>query len=86
MQAAIKLPEVGVDSATEMVVSFWFADEGEEVLEGDRIVEILAGPVTFDVPAPTTGRLVEHRMVEDDVVHSGDILGLLETDDDTTEE
>lgn len=86
MQAAILLPEVGVDSATEMVVSFWFADEGEEVLEGDRIVEILAGPVTFDIPAPTNGRLVEHRLVEDDVVRSGDILGLLETEDDTTEE
>ena len=86
MQAPIVLPDVGIETGTEMVVSFWFADEGEEVLEGDRLVEILAGPVTFDISAPTTGRLVQVRLAEDDVVHTGDILGLVETDEEVAEE
>ena len=86
MQAPIVLPDVGIETGTEMVVSFWFAEQGEEVLEGDRLVEILAGPATFDISAPTTGRLVQVRLVEDDVVHTGDILGLVETEEEVAEE
>ena len=82
MQSPVVLPEIGVEPETEMVVSIWFAEEGEEVLEGDRIVEILAGSVTFDVPAPATGRLIDVRLVEEDIVHTGDILALVETDDE----
>ena len=82
MQAPVVLPELGVDASTEMLVSFWFADEGEVVLEGDRLVEILAGSVTIDVPAPANGRLVELRVAEEDVVRSGDVLALLETDEE----
>ncbi len=82
MQTPVILPELGVDAATEMVVSFWFAEEGEDVLEGDRLVEILAGQVTFDVPAPQSGRLVAVRVAEDDSVRCGDVLALLETEDE----
>ncbi len=84
MQAPVILPEIGIDAGTEMMVSFWFAEEGEDVLEGDRLVEILAGSVTFDVPAPASGRLVEIRAVEEDAVRSGDLLALLQTDDEET--
>jgi pyruvate/2-oxoglutarate dehydrogenase complex dihydrolipoamide acyltransferase (E2) component len=82
MQCPVILPEVTIERGTEMLVSFWFADEGEEVLEGDRLVEILAGPVTFDVPAPISGRLVEIRAVETDAVRSGDLLALVETNEE----
>ena len=85
MQAPVILPELGIDRGTEMCVSFWFAEEGEEVLEGDRLVEILAGSVTFDVPAPQSGRLVEVRVAEEDPVRSGDVLALVETDDEEGE-
>jgi pyruvate dehydrogenase E2 component (dihydrolipoamide acetyltransferase) len=68
-----------------MYVSFWFAEEGEEVLEGDRLVEILAGSVTFDVPAPLSGRLVEVRVAEEDAVRCGDVLALLETEVEDSE-
>ena len=85
MQAPVILPDVRVETETEMFVSFWFAEEGEEVLEGDRLVEILAGSVTFDVPAPLSGRLVEVRVAEEDAVHCGDVLALVETEDEAAE-
>ena len=85
MQSEVTLPEIRVEPETEMYVSFWFADEGEEVLEGDRLVEILAGSVTFDVPAPWSGRLVELRVAEEDAVHCGDVLALVETEDEDPE-
>jgi pyruvate/2-oxoglutarate dehydrogenase complex dihydrolipoamide acyltransferase (E2) component len=78
MQAPVILPDVALERGTEMFVSFWFADEGEEIFEGDRLVEILAGPVTFDIPVPITGRLLEIRAVEADAVRSGDLLALVE--------
>jgi pyruvate/2-oxoglutarate dehydrogenase complex dihydrolipoamide acyltransferase (E2) component len=82
MQAPVILPKVAVERGTEMFVSFWFAQVGEEVFEGDRLVEILAGPVTFDVPAPASGRLVEIRAAEEDVVQCGDLLALVETEEE----
>ena len=85
MQAPVTLPDVRVETETEMFVSFWFAEEGEEVLEGDRLVEILAGSVTFDVPVPASGRLVELRVAEEDAVHCGDVLALVEVQDDDSD-
>lgn len=82
MQAPVFLPKVAVQHDTEMYVSFWFAEEGDEVFEGDRLVEILAGPVTFDVPAPASGRLIEIRAAEEESVQSGDLLALLETEEE----
>ena len=80
MQVEVTLPKLEFEPGTELTVSFWFVENGDEVLEGDRLVEILAGPITFDVPSPVAGRLVELRAVEDDVVQCGNVLAVLETD------
>jgi pyruvate/2-oxoglutarate dehydrogenase complex dihydrolipoamide acyltransferase (E2) component len=82
MHASVILPKIALERDTEMFVSFWFAEEGEVVFEGDRLVEILAGPVTFDVPAPASGRLVQIRAAEEDCVHCGDLLAVVETKDE----
>jgi pyruvate/2-oxoglutarate dehydrogenase complex dihydrolipoamide acyltransferase (E2) component len=74
---AVILPDLGTGPDEPIIVSHWFASRGEEVWEGDRLVEVLVGPATFDVPAPTTGRLAEIRGREDDHVRPGAVLGLL---------
>jgi 2-oxoglutarate dehydrogenase E2 component (dihydrolipoamide succinyltransferase) len=81
MRAPVLLPDVGVEDRTKLCVSCWFVETGDEVLEGDRLVEILAGAVTFDVPAPAAGRLAEICAFEEDPVRAGDILAYLETDE-----
>lgn len=75
MRADIILPELG---ATPIVLSLWFADPGDLVFEGDRLVEVLAGGATFDVPSPATGRLVEMRVLPDDQLRPGQVLGVVE--------
>ncbi|QEH33134.1 branched-chain alpha-keto acid dehydrogenase subunit E2 [Aquisphaera giovannonii] len=75
--AAVTVPDLGTGPDTPIVVSYWFASRGETVWEGERLVEVLVGPATFDVPAPATGRLVEIRAREDDQVLPGDLLGRL---------
>lgn len=72
---AVTLPDLGTGPDLPIVVSHWYSAPGEEVLEGDRLVELLVGPATFDVPAPTTGRLMEIREEEDNRVVPGVVLG-----------
>jgi pyruvate/2-oxoglutarate dehydrogenase complex dihydrolipoamide acyltransferase (E2) component len=78
MQAPILLPELG---AAPVVLSVWFADPGEFVYEGDRLVEVLVAGATFDVPAPATGRLIEKRALPNDPLTTGQVLGMVEADE-----
>ena len=80
---AVILPHLGTGPDVPIIVSHWFAARGEEVWEGDRLVEVLVGPAaTFDVPAPVTGRLAEIREREDDRVAPGAVLGLVAATED----
>ena len=81
---AVTLPELGTSAGCTIVVSHWYTAAGREVLEGERLVELLVGPATFDVPAPATGRLVEICEDEDNFVPSGAILGWVSASDEET--
>jgi pyruvate/2-oxoglutarate dehydrogenase complex dihydrolipoamide acyltransferase (E2) component len=80
--AAVILPDLGTSPDTPIVVSYWFAARGKQVWEGERLVEVLVGPATFDVPAPATGRLAEIRVREDDQVEPGGLLGYVAIHDE----
>ena len=77
MQAAIILPELG---AGPVVLSLWFAEPGDEVYQGDRLVEVLVSGATFDVPAPLTGRLTQRLALPDDPLVPGQVLGVVEAE------
>jgi pyruvate/2-oxoglutarate dehydrogenase complex dihydrolipoamide acyltransferase (E2) component len=79
---AVVLPDLGTGPDEPIVVSHWFASRGDEVWEGDRLVEVVVGPATFDVPAPITGRLAEIRERVEDRVAPGTVLGLLAVRED----
>ena len=80
--AAVILPDLGTGPDVPILVSYWYASPGELVWEGERLVEVLAGPATFDVPAPATGRLVKILGREDDRVTPGSVLGLVAPSDE----
>jgi len=63
------------------VLSVWFAEEGERVYEGDRVIEVLVDGATFDVLAPATGRLVEKRVIPNDMLSTEQILGMVEAEE-----
>jgi pyruvate/2-oxoglutarate dehydrogenase complex dihydrolipoamide acyltransferase (E2) component len=74
---AIILPDVG---AAPVVLSIWFADPGDVVFEGDRLVEVLVGGATFDVSSPATGRLVEKQARRNQPLTPGQVLGFVEVE------
>jgi len=78
---AVTLPDLGTGPGAPIVVSHWFARPGEAVWEGERLVEVVVGPSSFDVPSPATGQLAEVRCREDDPAWPGSILGIVAVDD-----
>jgi pyruvate/2-oxoglutarate dehydrogenase complex dihydrolipoamide acyltransferase (E2) component len=71
----ILLPDLG---ASPVTLSVWFVEVGQEVYEGDRLVEVLVDGATFDVAAPCSGTLVEKTAFNEDVLTPGQTLGTIE--------
>ena len=85
MRIEVELHEIEA-GAGEATICSWYVDEDDEVEEGEDLVELLADEVTFSVLAPATGKLVEILAQEGDVVKVGDILAILETEEEEEEE
>lgn len=71
------VPECGV-VAMPLEISLWLVPEGASVLDGERVVELLAGGGTIDLEAPVTGRLLRHLVDEDEPVTPGMPIALFE--------
>jgi len=59
-------------------VSLWLVPEGADVLEGDRVVELLAGGAIIDLESPVTGRLATQWADEDEEVFPGMVIAEFE--------
>ena len=67
-------------SGNEIVrISGWLIDEGDLVIAGDLVVELLIPGLTIDIIADTTGRLTEILRPVDSAVQVGDVIGWLES-------
>lgn len=86
MRVEVELPEVEGNNGDEATVSFWYVEEDEEVEEGEDIAEMITEKTTFNVTAPVSGRLVEIFAQEGDVVKIGDIMAILETEDEESDD
>lgn len=86
MRVEVELPEAEGHTGDEATVSFWYVEEDEEVEKGEDIVEMITEKTTFNITAPVSGRLVEILAQEGDVIKVGDIMAILETEDEEEEE
>jgi len=77
----VKVPDVSDEEneVEEVTVSYWLVDEGDEVKEGDDLVEVVTDKADFRIPAPADGKLAEKKAEEDDVVNVGDVIAVIET-------
>ena len=62
------------DGMEEATINYWYHEEGDEVVVGDELVEIISEVGTFTISAPTGGILGEVYFSEGDSVSVGDIL------------
>jgi pyruvate/2-oxoglutarate dehydrogenase complex dihydrolipoamide acyltransferase (E2) component len=73
----VLLPDLGMADAP-LRASVWLVDAGDEVSEGDRILEVLSPNVTVDVPAPLGGVLLEQRVAEGELLRPGQVLAVIQ--------
>jgi pyruvate/2-oxoglutarate dehydrogenase complex dihydrolipoamide acyltransferase (E2) component len=71
------LPDLGMP---DVEVGVWYAQPGDHVYHGDRLVEIIVAGATFDVTAPVTGMLVERLVMPRDRITPGATLGAVVAD------
>ena len=79
MNLEVELPDMGDTAGDQATVSEWHVDEGEFVDENERLVEVVAGDFTIDVPSPAEGVLIERMVNEGDMVRVGDVVALIES-------
>ena len=75
----VTLPSLGDDAGNSAKVSFNYFDEGDEVKEGDDLIEMVTDKATFNVPCPRTGTMKKLLVAEDDEVKVGEPICILDT-------
>jgi pyruvate/2-oxoglutarate dehydrogenase complex dihydrolipoamide acyltransferase (E2) component len=74
----LTLPNLGLGDRV-VTASAWLVEPGARVLAGDRVLEVLCGSVTVDLPAPTDGVLVEMLVEEEEPLSIGQALAIIES-------
>ncbi|MAM30170.1 MAG: 2-oxoglutarate dehydrogenase [Flavobacteriaceae bacterium] len=75
------MPKMG-ESITEGTIINWLVQEGESFEEGDILVEVATDKVDNEVPAPSAGTMISHKVSTKDVVPVGEVIAILELEED----
>ena len=78
------LPAMG-ESVDEATVTQWLKNEGDIIEADDAVVEIATDKVDSEVPSEISGKLLKKLVEENQVVHVGEPLAIIETDEDLPE-
>src|SRR4051795_2638605 len=73
----IQMPQMG-ESVTEGTVLEWHKQEGDQVEEGETVVEVSTDKVDAEVPAPASGTITRILKGEDETIEVGGVLGELD--------
>jgi pyruvate dehydrogenase E2 component (dihydrolipoamide acetyltransferase) len=74
-----RLPDIG-EGLAEAEVAKWLVSVGDHVNEDQPVVEMMTDKASVELPSPGTGVVVEQLVAEGDVVKTGAVLYVLETD------
>jgi 2-oxoglutarate dehydrogenase E1 component len=66
----VVMPEMG-ESVTEGTVLEWHVSEGDQIAEGDTVVEVSTDKVDAEVPAPASGTITKILVGPDETVEVG---------------
>ncbi len=77
MAVDVKLPELGENVEGGTVVEIRVA-VGDQVSEGQALLEVEAGKSTVEVPSPSTGKILEILVNQGDEIQTGQLLCRLE--------
>ncbi len=70
MSTSVTMPRLG-ESVTEGTVTRWLKNVGDSVQADEPLLEVSTDKVDTEVPAPTSGVLLEIKVAEDEIVEVG---------------
>lgn len=73
------MPDIG-EGLAEAEVAKWLVSVGDRVAEDQAVVEMMTDKASVELPSPGAGVVVEQLAAEGDVVKTGAVLYVLETD------
>ena len=73
----IRVPQLP-ESVEDATVITWYKKIGDTVMQDENLLDLETDKVALEVPAPTSGVLVEIAAEENAVVESGDLLGVMQ--------
>jgi len=78
-RSELRLPDFDLPGVLVSACS-WHVSQGQRVIEGDRLLEIVAGDVAVDLPSPATGVLIERCVSIDQPLETGQLLARIQVD------
>ena len=77
----IILPATG-EGVIEATINKWLVSAGADVKEDDPLVEVATDKVDSEIPAPSSGKVIEIKVSEGSVVKVGEIIAVLENNEE----
>lgn len=77
MKHEVTMPRLS-DKVEEGVLVAWFAEKGSAVTVGDLLAEVQVEKTSSEIHAPTSGILVEARVLPGGVISQGAILAIID--------
>ncbi|BBE50281.1 Dihydrolipoyllysine-residue succinyltransferase component of 2-oxoglutarate dehydrogenase complex [Ferriphaselus amnicola] len=79
MQVEIKVPQLS-ESVSEATLLAWHKQAGDAVAEGENLIDVETDKVVLELPAIKFGVLTKILKKEGDLVTSGEVIGLIDTE------
>lgn len=79
MKVDVVIPEFA-ESITEGVIGDWLKSAGDQVEEGETLLEVETDKVVLEIPSPAKGVLEAINKHANDTVVSGEVIAVLETE------
>lgn len=84
MKFEFQFPDIG-EGIAEGNLMKWLVKEGEEIEEGQSVAEVETDKVTTEIPSPRTGKVLELKAEEGDVINVGDVFITINTSGESNE-
>ncbi len=78
MKFEFEFPDIG-EGIAEGTLMKWLVKEGEDIEEGQSVAEVETDKVTTEIPSPRTGKVLELKAEEGDVINVGDVFITIDT-------
>ncbi len=85
MSKKIRVPLLP-ESVSDATIAIWIKKVGENIEEEEVLLELETDKVILEVTAPASGILVEIIKAQDAIVHSGDVIGIIKTEQEIQQE